>query len=410
MVLDLLTRETTNPTTSRQRMRNAGLDPAAAYCIVAAQPSDELPRGQRNRIAARLPPGSIVLPDGSRLVGVVPTENPEAARQYWNAHIGGTATAGIAGPTASPADLHRCYREAINTMHALLTLGRTGTIATAEELGIYRTAHTRRPPRTTNTIRPNPRGSHRRTRAPQRTDAGHTQGISRPWMSGSAHRANTRHPRQHPVPTDRGVRPPARPRLARTAPIPGPPCSAANLPGSRLRARRIAVRFRVVLGLCYDGGRHRLLITACPIPGRELRTPGWPHRSEPRHTDPGHLVVDRLHATAHQVRLMPEPSAPSIFQELLPPLPVWVRASPPLQAVEVSPVLPHADVGRKQATRRDPREAEGRRAVASTSVESAARGRTTSASHGDVGPSFRDTRRPSRGTRSDQPSADQRTS
>ena len=69
---------------------------------------------------------------------MVPTENPDAAKQYWNVHIGGTATAGIAGPTASPADLHRCYREATSTMHALLTLGRTGTIATAEELGIYR--------------------------------------------------------------------------------------------------------------------------------------------------------------------------------------------------------------------------------------------------------------------------------
>lgn len=138
MVLDLLTRETSNPATSRQRMRNAGLDPAVAYCIIAAHPSDELPREQRNRIAAGLPAGSIVLPDGPRLVGLVPTENPDAAKQYWNVHIGGTATAGIAGPTANPTDLHRCYREATSTMHALLTLGRTGTIATAEELGIYR--------------------------------------------------------------------------------------------------------------------------------------------------------------------------------------------------------------------------------------------------------------------------------
>jgi DNA-binding PucR family transcriptional regulator len=49
-----------------------------------------------------------------------------------------SATAGVAGPTASPADLHRCYREAIDTKDALLTLGRVGAVVTAEQLGIYR--------------------------------------------------------------------------------------------------------------------------------------------------------------------------------------------------------------------------------------------------------------------------------
>ena len=71
-----------------------------------------------------------------------------------------------------------------------------------------------------------------------------------------------------------------------------------------------------------------------PASGKRICTPSWPHRSEPRHTHPGHVVVDRLHATAHQIRLMPEPSASRIFQELFPPLPMWLQRSPPLQAVQ----------------------------------------------------------------------------
>jgi GAF domain-containing protein len=138
MVIDLLTRPTTDPAAMRQRMRTAGLDPVAAYCVIAAQPMDELPRRRWSDIAAGLPAGTIVAADGTRLVAVVPAKHPEAAIRHWTAKSGPTATAGVAGPTASPADLHRCYREAIDTMDALLTLGRTGTVVTAEQLGIYR--------------------------------------------------------------------------------------------------------------------------------------------------------------------------------------------------------------------------------------------------------------------------------
>jgi GAF domain-containing protein len=138
MVIDLLTRPTTDPATLRQRMRNAGLDPAAAYCIIAAQPIDELPRRRSSDIAAGLPAGTVVVADGTRLVAVIPAKHPDAAMRHWSTRSSATATAGVAGPTASPADLHRCYREAIDTMDALLTLGRTGSVVTAEQLGIYR--------------------------------------------------------------------------------------------------------------------------------------------------------------------------------------------------------------------------------------------------------------------------------
>ena len=138
MVIDLLTRPATDPAPLRQRMRNAGLDPGAAYCIIAAQPIDELPRKHWSDIAAGLPAGTVVVADGIRLVAVVPAKHPDAAIRHWRARSNVTATAGVTGPTASPADLHRCYREAIDTMDALLTLGRVGTVVTAEQLGIYR--------------------------------------------------------------------------------------------------------------------------------------------------------------------------------------------------------------------------------------------------------------------------------
>lgn len=134
MVIDLLTRPATGPAALRQRMRNAGLDPVAAYCITAAQAIDELPRRRSSDIAAGLPAGTIVAADGTRLVAVVPAKHPDAAIRHWSARSGAAATAGVAGPTASPADLHRCYREAIDTMDALLTLGRTGTVVTAGHL------------------------------------------------------------------------------------------------------------------------------------------------------------------------------------------------------------------------------------------------------------------------------------
>ncbi len=138
MVIDLLTRPATDPAALRQRMRNAGLDPVAAYCIIGAQPIDELPRRRSSDIAAGLPTGTVVVADGIRLIAVVPAKHPDVAIRHWIDHSSATATAGVAGPTASPTDLHRCYREAIDTMDALLTLGRIGAVVTAEQLGIYR--------------------------------------------------------------------------------------------------------------------------------------------------------------------------------------------------------------------------------------------------------------------------------
>ncbi|MFG2227480.1 GAF domain-containing protein [Streptomyces sp. NPDC048644] len=144
LLLDLLHRPEPDPAVLRQRMRNAGLDPSAGYCLVSAEPGQGQPgepqRRARRELAALGPPaGTIVAADGARLVAVVPARDPEQLVRAWGA--GGalpSATIGVAGPTTGPADLHRCYREAVRTVDALRTLGRTGVAATAARLGIYR--------------------------------------------------------------------------------------------------------------------------------------------------------------------------------------------------------------------------------------------------------------------------------
>jgi GAF domain-containing protein len=138
MVIDLLTRPASEPRALRQRMRNAGLDPAARYCVVAVTWQGEIPSDGRNHLAAGLPAHSVVVPDGERLVVVAPSREPNALVRDWSAGSRRGATAGVAGPAERPMELHRCYTEAVATLDALLTLGRLGEVATAEQLGLYR--------------------------------------------------------------------------------------------------------------------------------------------------------------------------------------------------------------------------------------------------------------------------------
>ena len=138
MVVDLISRPALDRVALRQRMRAAGLDPAGRYCIVVAHPTGPLHSARRSDSAAAMPAGAIVAADGTRLLAVVPTNRPDTLARQLSAHGSDAMTAGVAGPARGPADLHRCYREAVDTMNALLRLGRVGAVSTADELGIYR--------------------------------------------------------------------------------------------------------------------------------------------------------------------------------------------------------------------------------------------------------------------------------
>lgn len=138
MVADLISRPAPDRSALRQRMRAAGLDPGAQYCILAAQPTTQLRPSWRTDAAAAMRGGTILAADGTRLLGLVPTNRPDTLARQLSARGLGGVTAGVGGPSRSPADLHRCYREAVDTMNALLQLGRVGIVNTADELGIYR--------------------------------------------------------------------------------------------------------------------------------------------------------------------------------------------------------------------------------------------------------------------------------
>ncbi|MBH1937941.1 GAF domain-containing protein [Streptomyces sp. AV19] len=139
LLLNLLNRPEPDPVILRRRMRSVGLDPSAPYCLIAAQPGQGLQKARQGLNGLTLPTGTVVAVDGARLLAVVPTGDPEALVRAWRARGGSpTTTLGVSGPSKGPADLHRCYRDAVHTLDALLTLSRTGAAATADQLGIYR--------------------------------------------------------------------------------------------------------------------------------------------------------------------------------------------------------------------------------------------------------------------------------
>ncbi|MFG1932860.1 helix-turn-helix domain-containing protein [Mycobacterium sp. NPDC048908] len=138
MLVDLMTRPAEESAALRQRMRAAGLDTAERYCVVAAQPRTLFSRTWRAQAAALMPVGTIAAADGTRLLAVVPTDRPDILARELTAAASHLMTAGIAGPADGAADLHECYRRAVDTMNALLRLERAGAISTADELGIYR--------------------------------------------------------------------------------------------------------------------------------------------------------------------------------------------------------------------------------------------------------------------------------
>lgn len=138
LLVDLLLRPEPDPAVLRQRMRNAELEPSTPYCLIAVEPGGDRQQARSELGALGLSEGTMIVVDGSRLVAVVPTHDPGAlARASRSSGKLVTVTAGIAGPTTDPTDLHRCYRHATATLDALLALDRTSTAVTSDELGIY---------------------------------------------------------------------------------------------------------------------------------------------------------------------------------------------------------------------------------------------------------------------------------
>src|ERR1700749_4922657 len=83
-------------------------------------------------------------------------------------------------------------------------------------------------------------------------------------------------------------------------------------------------------------GNHRghcqVFMPSGPVPGGEHRATGWLRGCEAGQAGwLGHVGVDRIDATAHEVRLVPEAGATGVLEEILPPPPVRFRTSPRFQ-------------------------------------------------------------------------------
>ncbi|MGW3485590.1 PucR family transcriptional regulator [Rhodococcus indonesiensis] len=120
----------------RQQAWVAGINPDAAYSVVAAEPLHG--RGIRARIdEIPWPRGTVIADYGLRVIVVAPTHMSEELSASWHSKLDGTATAGV-GSTVSAPRLAASYREAHETLEVMTALGQTGHIGTSADLGLYR--------------------------------------------------------------------------------------------------------------------------------------------------------------------------------------------------------------------------------------------------------------------------------
>jgi len=107
----------------------------------------------------------------------------------------------------------------------------------------------------------------------------------------------------------------------------------------------------VAVVVALDDGRRAVLClsAAGAATTREHRGACRPVRREACEADRSRdVLVDRLGCTAHEVRLVPEAGSARVLSETAATNADAARARPPLEAVEVSPVLAHPKVRREE--------------------------------------------------------------
>jgi hypothetical protein len=133
--VDLVTRPAEEPRALARQVFLAGLDPATDYWVLVARPAAEDPPA--GRPLRDLPPGTVVVEQGTGTVVVVPAEDGDPPKERWRRWLG-PATVGASGPCRGGREIARSYQEARQVVDALLALGHDGELAAADDLGIYR--------------------------------------------------------------------------------------------------------------------------------------------------------------------------------------------------------------------------------------------------------------------------------
>ncbi len=136
---DLLTGADRDPAGLRERARILGADLDRPHAVVVTElDGDRLRVGQAGAYVAGTNGGFAALHEG-RLVAILPDREPHEAATILvdglRAASGRRLTAGAAGPAAGPAGIVAAHDQAGQCLDALLSLGRTGEVATTDDLG-----------------------------------------------------------------------------------------------------------------------------------------------------------------------------------------------------------------------------------------------------------------------------------
>ncbi len=141
-LIELLTQENDDPDVAEQHVRAAGLSLALPYTVAVVHlPPVRQGERQPSRIESQrsaFPPGSALARYGDRVVVLAPRTDCERLEQDLLSLLGPQCTAGLAGPATGLPGVRAAFREANQTLEALFSLGRRGSVETAERLGIYR--------------------------------------------------------------------------------------------------------------------------------------------------------------------------------------------------------------------------------------------------------------------------------
>jgi hypothetical protein len=137
-LVDILTR---SPVSDQRildpQLRMAGLDPSGRYYVAVAQAYPSADSNSSGIHGGWLPPSAQVVEHRGRYVAVVPADEEDSSRPPLDGmRRNRSLTAAVAGPV-SLVGLAEAYKEAVQTIRALLALGREGDVVTAKQLGIY---------------------------------------------------------------------------------------------------------------------------------------------------------------------------------------------------------------------------------------------------------------------------------
>jgi len=131
LLVGLITGAATDRAEVRRQAQLPGLDPSAPYCLLVAHPVDGVEDLRTAVERAPWPDGTVVGEHGFRTLVLAPIDDPGQLVAMWPTSL-------AAGPATTVGRLAARYAEAEQTAEVMVALGRAGTAATSDGLGIYR--------------------------------------------------------------------------------------------------------------------------------------------------------------------------------------------------------------------------------------------------------------------------------